>query len=194
MSAVWSTAPDRILDFPVDYLLRFLDNHGLIGVGRSLAVAGDHGRLPDLRRADRRGAPGRTRSATGDPVVDVRARRRRRDRPDRRRHAERVRRGRHGDARRRRAARCSATPTRASDAALGGFEYTTNQVVLHTDARVLPPTPRARGHRGTSTPADCRRPGDALTMTYHMNRLQSMPGAVEYCVSVNPGDRVRPDR
>ena len=27
-------------------------------------------------------------------------------------------------------------------------------------------------------------------MTYQMNRLQSLPGPVQYCVSLNPGDRI----
>ena len=31
-AAIWSTSPDRMLDFPAPFFLRFLDNHGLLSI------------------------------------------------------------------------------------------------------------------------------------------------------------------
>ena len=60
---------------------------------------------------------------------------------------------------------------------------------LHTDSRLLPLRPDARASWNY-------RIGDngKVTMTYHMNRLQSLPAPEDYCVSLNAGDSIAPDR
>ncbi len=190
VSAVWSTSAAEIMDFPIDYLLRFLDNHGLIGFGNGkpwrTVVGGSMTyvdriieQLPD------------DALVAGDPVVDVR-----RDESGvtvdnlsgRSEHFDAVVMATHADV--------SLSLLNDADAAerqaLGLFEYTTNEVVLHTDESLLPRHRRARGSWNVETD-DCRQPGKQLVMSYWMNNLQRLDTPAQYLTSVNPGDRVPDD-
>ena len=189
VSAVWSTSAAEIMDFPVDYLLRFLDNHGLIGFRKShpwRTLTG--GSKTYVERILERLPVGSVR--VDDPVArvlrDIRSvtvvtESGASDRFD-------------GVVM---ATHADVTLALLSDAdaaereALERFEYTTNDVVLHTDESMLPARAWARGAWNVDT-VDCRQPGRQLTMTYYMNRLQRLPGETHYCTSVNPGDLVDP--
>ena len=191
VSAVWSTAAAEIMDFPIDYLLRFLDNHGLIGFGKGKqwrTVVG--GSMTYVDRIIER-LPEDTVTA-GDPVVDV-------SRTGEGVTVTTLSGYSQGFDAVVMATHADVTLTLLNDAdaaereALGHFEYTTNEVVLHTDESVLPGHARARGSWNVET-ADCRRPARQLTMSYWMNSLQRFEAAEQYITSVNPGRRIADDK
>ena len=191
IAAVWSTPPGATMDYPLAYLLRFLDNHGLIGVGRAhpwRTVTGGSRTYVDRLLAT---LPSHTLRA-GDAVVGIM------------RDPSGVRIQTANGLRER--ADAVVLATHANDAgalltdadaaertALASFGYTRNEVVLHTDHRLMP---RRRGAWSSWNVEQvaCGSPGAELTMTYHMDRLQRLAGSPGMFVSVNPGDRVRDER
>jgi hypothetical protein len=65
---------------------------------------------------------------------------------------------------------------------LGSIPYQPNEAVLHTDVRMLPRRRRAWAswnyHLMDTPPSE-------TTVTYHMNRLQSLKAEREFCVTLN---------
>ncbi len=187
-AAIWSTAPERTLDFPAAYALRFFDNHGMLGFRRFpwRTVTGGsstyveaildrigHDRLhlgagvaAITRGADAvevRLASGEARSFDG-VVVAV-----------------------HGAD----ALSLLADPSDDERRLLGAFGATVNETVLHTDERLLPGTRAARAAWNYHLD-DCRSPAGRPTMTYWMNRLQRLDATRQYQVTLNRGDAVDP--
>jgi predicted NAD/FAD-binding protein len=174
-SALWSTAPGRALEFPAASAIGFFANHGMLGFGRFRwrTVTGGSRRYVDAIAA-----------RLGDRLrlgVGVRSIRRSEDRVELRlgdevERFDRVVLATHADQ----ALALLEDPTPDERRVLGRFAYTTNEAVLHTDSRFLPRTPRARASWNYRL-GDDGRP----TTTYHLNRLQGLDAARDYCVTLN---------
>jgi predicted NAD/FAD-binding protein len=174
-SALWSTAPGSALEVPAAYAIRFFANHGMLGFGRFRwrTVTGGSRRYVDAIAA-RLG----DRLHLGQSVNSVR---RRPDGVELRvgDHVERfdqVVLATHADQ----ALALLEDPTPQERRVLGGFAYTRNEAVLHTDSAFLP---RARAARASWNYrlGDDGRP----TITYHLNRLQALDAERDYCVTLN---------
>ncbi len=82
------------------------------------------------------------------------------------------------------ALRLLADPDEDERRLLGAFRYSANRTRLHTDRASLPRSPRAWASWNMDL-LDCRDASRPIGVTYHLNRLQSLPGPAEYCVSLN---------
>src|SRR5690348_908733 len=174
-SALWSTSPGRALEFPAAYAIRFFANHGMLGLRRFRwrTVTGGSRRYVDAiasRLDGRLQLECRIRSVRRSPdSVELRI-------GDGIERFDRVILATHADQ----ALALLEDPTQDERRVLGRFAYTTNDAVLHTDSSFLP---RAAGARASWNyrVGDDGRP----TITYHLNRLQALDTARDYCVTLN---------
>jgi predicted NAD/FAD-binding protein len=185
-SAVWSADPDQLWNFPARFLAQFFANHGMLGFRDRpnwRTVTGGSRRYVEALTA---GWGERLRLNT--PVVAVE------------RFPDGVDVTPAGGAAERfdevviaaHADQALAILADASDperAILGAFPYQRNEAVLHTDRALLPRRRRAWASWNYHL---LDAPTGRTTVTYHMNRLQSLDADVELCVTLNRTEAIDP--
>jgi len=185
--AIWSAEPRLLRDFPARSLLQFFANHGLLSLG-------ERPQWRVIRGGSHRYVEALTRSFREQIRTETAVRRILRE-PDgvtveSRRGAERfdaVVMACHSDQ----ALSLLADPTGTEAALLGAIRYQPNEVVLHTDERLLPRSRRARAAWNYLVPTSA---SDLVTVTYDMNRLQHIDSAEPLLVTLNQTAAIDPDR
>jgi predicted NAD/FAD-binding protein len=196
-SAVWSTEPERILDFPAATLLHFFHNHGFLGitthhpwftvgggarsyVRKMLEVLGQP-RLGDaVLSVEESGNTTLVTTASGSTE-----------------HFDAVVIASHADQ----ALRLLTNPTAEQQRLLSPFRYQRNETLLHTDASVMPRRRLAwaswnfridqpTGSQGQTT--GDRHDHRRASTHYWMNALQGVSRKRDYFVSLNSTDLIEP--
>jgi predicted NAD/FAD-binding protein len=186
-SAVWSAELEQLWSFPAGFLASFFANHGMLGFRdrpRWRTVTGG-----SQRYVERLTRPFADRIRTSAPVravtrhlgyVEVAAEGCGIERYDEVVIAA------HSDQ----ALAMLTDPSPAEREVLGAIPYQRNEAVLHTDASLLP---RRRAARASWNYHLDGAPG-ATRLTYWMNNLQSLKSDTDFCVTLNRGDRIDPNK
>lgn len=180
-AAIWSTNAHRMLEFPAESFLRFFLNHGLLTLTDRPQWQTVVGGSQSYVRAFLKAFQGEVRTGTrlhavrreesGVTLLHDDGRSERFDRVVIATHADE-------------ALALLADPSDDERRLLGAWEYARNPTVLHTDNSFLPSNRRAwaswnyrrEAQAGSHIP---------LSVTYHMNRLQGLSTARQYCVTLN---------
>jgi predicted NAD/FAD-binding protein len=186
-SAVWSADPRQMWTFPARFLAEFFDNHGVLSLRdrpQWRTVRGGSARYVEALTQ-----PWRDRLRLSTPVQAIHRA------PDhvlvkpRGGEAERfdeVVLAAHSDQ----ALAMLADPSDREHELLGAIPYQPNEAVLHTDQRMLPRRRRAWASWNYHLLAE---PPGKTTVTYHMNRLQSLESEREFCVTLNRSEAIDPE-
>jgi predicted NAD/FAD-binding protein len=183
-AAIWSAGTDTLRAFPARYFVRFLHNHGMLTVDdrpQWRTVRGGSARYVEKLTA---GFRDRIRLRT--PVESVRrtpagvfvkpagAEAERFDRVFFACHSDQ-------------ALRMLADASPAERTVLGAIRYQRNEVLLHTDTRVLPKRRLAWAAWNYHL---VDRATERASVTYHMNYLQRIESRTPLLVTLNLSDRV----
>tara|TARA_Y100000588_G_scaffold354472_2_gene408793 strand:+ start:218 stop:1474 length:1257 start_codon:yes stop_codon:yes gene_type:complete len=191
VAATWSNAPADVLGFPVDYLFRFLEQHGVLAPNAipewRWLCGGSRSYVERILGSLNPGAVhlgehvvGVTRNSEGVMLTSA---------GGLERYFDAVVLACHADD----ALELLSDPSAEEAQILGKFRTRPNRVMLHTDSRLLPRRKWARAAWNYLISED-GQDSEKLTMTYDLQRLQSLDSTEHYCVSVNPGGRVAPER
>jgi predicted NAD/FAD-binding protein len=186
-AAIWSMPMAEMLNFPLQFFVRFFENHGLLSVSNRpqwrVIEGGSSAYLAPLT------ASFKERIRVNCPV----------NRIERNEHGvvihspvgiehfDKVVLACHSDQ----ALRLLANPSRAEREILGTLPYADNEVVLHTDTRLLPMRKRAWASW------NYRLGGAGHThaaVTYDMNILQGIQSDTTFCVSLNQSAGISPSK
>jgi predicted NAD/FAD-binding protein len=185
-AAIWSADPATVDRFPIATFCRFLHNHGMLSLGDRPAwrtvMGGSRTYVAALT------APFADRIRTGTPVAavvrcgdGVEVRVAGTDRPE---TFDRVVLATHSDQ----AAAILVDADPLEKEVAGAVRYQPNVATLHTDRRMLPERERTWASWNVQVQEGRRE----VTMTYHMNRLQSLATRHQVCVTLNRHDDIDP--
>ncbi len=187
-AAIWSTGTRGAADMPLGTLLRFFANHGLLGVTTHhtwrTVVGGSASYLAPLTApfADRlhlgAGAAAVARDADGVTIRLEDGTTGRFDVVVLAAHADQ-------------SLGMLADPSPREKELLGAWDYSDNDTWLHTDTGLLPRRRRAWASWNYLLD-DCSAPGERVSLSYHMNRLQGLREPRDYVVTLNPQTPPRP--
>lgn len=186
-SAIWSMSRGQMLGFPLQFFVRFFKNHGLLSVSNRpqwYVIEGGSSRYIEpltasfrerirldcpVQRVERDELGVVIHSAAGSERFD------------------KVVFACHSDQ----ALRLLASPSHAEQEILQALPYADNDVVLHTDTRLLPRRRLAWASWNYRLAASA---GKAAAVTYDMNILQGLQSSTTFCVSLNQSAAIDPSK
>ncbi|MCC2614745.1 FAD-dependent oxidoreductase [Aestuariibacter halophilus] len=189
-AAIWSTSLADIERFPLRFFLQFFNNHGLLNVSDRpqwhTLIGGSRAYIAPLtdgfrerihlstpvQQVTRHGHQWQVQSSLGlqtfDHVIFAC----------------------HSDQ----ALAMLSQPSAEQQAILGNLRYADNDVVLHTDTRLLPARPLAWASWNYLLTGDEEEAHAPACVTYNMNILQRLSAPHTFCVTLNSSQDIDPDK